>query len=327
MKGKIRVGLIGAGAIGQAHAQTVAASDRAVLAAVCDPALDRARACATTDSAIYESVDDMLAGTRIDAAIVAAPPNVHRELAELLAANGVHVLCEKPFATTVKDARAMLRASRRSGTILTMAAKFRFVDDVRQTRAAIDSGAIGDLMLLENTFTTALPMAERWNSDPNVSGGGVIIDNGTHSVDLFRYLAGPLQTVRAVEIERYQRLAVEDTAQLVARCATGAVAISDLSWTIDKRQPFYLRAHGSHGTVEIGWRESRIRTSTDADWRKFGDGYSKIAAFAGVFANFVAAIAGEEPVELSGADAIASVGAIEAAYRTMAKPGWAEVAA
>ncbi len=327
MRARLRVALVGAGAIGAAHARTVAASPDADLVAICDPALDRARALAPKGCAVYPSIEAMFAATGVDAAIVAAPPYAHRALSETLAAAGVHVLCEKPFALASKDARAMLRAAARAGTVMTMAAKFRFVEDVRRARAAVAAGAIGELRLIENRFTATVPMAQRWNSDPALSGGGVVIDNGTHAVDLFRYVAGPLQSVRAVEYARYQGLEVEDTAQIIARTQAGAVAVSDLSWTIDKRDPAYLRLHGSEGAIELGWRESRIRTAADADWRAFGPGYAKDAAFAGVFENFVRAVAGEAPAEVAGADALASVSAIEAAYRALARPGWAAVAA
>jgi predicted dehydrogenase len=324
--GRLRVALVGAGAIGRVHAQTVAASTTARLLAVCDPDERRARECAPSDAATFASVEAMLETVKIDAAIVAAPPYLHRSLSELLAVAGIHVLCEKPLAITTSDARSMFRTARAAGTLLTMAAKFRFVEDVRRARSIVVNGGIGETLLFENAFTCNTPMIGRWNSDPTISGGGVIIDNGTHAIDLFRYLAGPLSSVRAYEIRRFQGLAVEDTAVLEACCESGAVASSDLSWTIDKQLPYYLRVHGTSGSIDLGWSDSRLR-QRDNDWSSFGSGYSKMKSFGAVLENFVRAVRGEETPEVSEADALASVAAIEAAYRSMAERSWLGIAA
>jgi predicted dehydrogenase len=326
MRPPLRLALIGAGAIGRVHAETVADSSFARLVAICDPDEQRARACAPADTATFASVEAMLGSVALDAAIVATPPNLHCKLSHQLSNSGVHVLCEKPFAITSMEAESMLRAARRNGTVLTMAAKFRFVEDVRRARSIVANGGIGEPLLLENVFTCSTPMHQRWNSDPAISGGGVIIDNGTHAADLFRYIAGPLTSVRAHEIQRFQGLAVEDTAILEARCECGAVASSDLSWTIDKQRPYYLRVHGTSGAIELGWKASRLR-DRDGNWSTFGSGYSKTDAFAAVLENFARAIDGEQMPEVSASDALASVAAIEAAYRSMAQVAWMGIAA
>ncbi len=326
MKQPLRLALIGAGAIGRVHAQTVTDSSFAHLVAVCDPDEQQARACAPAGTPTFPSVEAMLGSIALDAAIVATPPNLHCAISEQLSSSGVHILCEKPLAITTLAARSMLRTARRNGIVLTMAAKFRFVEDVRRARSIVANGGIGEPLLLENVFTCSTPMHQRWNSDPAISGGGVIIDNGTHAVDLFRYIAGPLISVRAHEIQRFQGLAVEDTAILEARSECGAVASSDLSWTIDKQRPYYLRIHGTTGAIELGWKASRL-CDREGNWSIFGAGYSKSAAFVAVLENFVRAIHGEQMPEVSASDALASVAAIEAAYRSMTRVGWMGIAA
>ena len=134
---------------------------------------------------------------------------------------GVHVLCEKPLAISTEEAIRMADTAERCQVVFSMGSKFRFVADVQKAREIIDSGILGDIILYENTFAGFCDMSKRWNSQPAISGGGVLIDNGTHSVDILRYLLGNITELQVVEGRRIQNLPVEDTALLFAR--TGRV--------------------------------------------------------------------------------------------------------
>jgi predicted dehydrogenase len=267
----------------------------------------------------------MLSAIELEAAIVCTPPAMHEAVSQALLSRGVHVLCEKPLSTTVESATRMLECANANGTVLTMASKFRYVSDIRMAKALVDVRAIGELVFVENAFTSRIEMGSRWNADPAVSGGGVLIDNGTHAVDILRYFLGRLADVQIVEGRRIQGLPVEDTVRLFVRNDEGVMGTSDLSWTIDKEMSTYLRVYGSEGTILVGWKESKYRRSADADWTLFGRGYDKIQAFRSQIVNFCEAICGEADLLITPRDALASVETICAAYAALNRSRWESI--
>jgi predicted dehydrogenase len=257
--------------------------------------------------------------------VIATPPSTHPEIAVHFLEKKVHVLCEKPFCIDGASARRMVDASRKSGATLTMASKFRYVEDCVKARSIVASGILGDVVLFENSFTAYVDMTKRWNSDPKLSGGGVLIDNGTHSIDIMRYFLGPITEVQVVEGKRIQGLPVEDTVHVFARSAGGAMGSIDLSWSINKELDRYISLHGSKGTIVVGWKESKYRPSSSRDWVVFGKGYDKFQAFRSQIDNFTGSIHGRESLLITPEDALASVEVIEAAHRSLGQNAWVPV--
>ena len=323
----MRFGIVGAGSIAQTYASAFADSAEARLVAVCDVRQVAARAMADANNCrSYSDVDQMCQEAGPQAVVVCTPPATHPAMCEHLMECGCHVLCEKPLATDSASALRLLAAAEQTGVHFTMASKFRYVDDVIKARALITSGLPGDVVLFENCFTGTVDMSTRWNSDPRISGGGVLIDNGTHSVDIMRYLFGPVVELQVVEGKRIQRLPVEDTVRMFVRTADEVLGNIDLSWSVSKEQPTYISIYGSHGTILIGWRKSQYRRPGDNEWTVFGSGYNKLQAFRSQINNFTRAIRGEEDLLITPGDALASVQVIETAYRALDTHRWAPVA-
>jgi predicted dehydrogenase len=219
----------------------------------------------------------------------------------------------------------MVEAARTAGVKLTMASKFRYVEDVIRAKSIVTSGILGEIVLFENAFTSRVDMASRWNSDSNISGGGVLIDNGTHSVDLMRYFLGPLAEVQVVEGKRVQGLPVEDTVRIFVKSTSGIMGTIDLSWSINKELDSYINIYGSHGTVFVGWKQSMYRQVSSNDWIVFGNGYDKVQAFRNQITNFCKAILGEEALLIKAEDALASVEVIEATYAALRQNQWTSI--
>ena len=317
MAGILRFGLVGAGVIAQSHVAALRSLPDVELVGVADVREAAARALAEECGCpAHPDPTSLAQATRLDAVLVCTPPASHPDVTIGLLDREIAVLCEKPLAIDSASAEAMCEAAARSGALFAMASKFRYVDDVVRAKSLIASGVVGDVALFENAFTGRVDMSQRWNADARVAGGGVLIDNGTHAVDLLRYFLGPIDAVQAVEGKRLQALPVEDTAQLFVRSRDGVMGTIDLSWSVDKRLDDFLRIHGSEGTLRVGWQGSYYARH-GAPWVRFGDGYDKLRAFAGQLRNFAAALRGEEALRVTPEDGLASVRVIEAAYRSL----------
>ena len=323
---KIRFGLVGAGGIAQAYAQAFRETNLAHLVAIADVRTEAAEAIAqTVNGKAYSTHREMIDAHELDAVIVCTPPVSHPDICCDIAEQGINVLCEKPLAITSADARRMFETAEVNGVKLTMASKFRYAEDVVRAKALVSSGILGDIILFENVFTSRVDMANRWNSKPAISGGGVLIDNGTHSVDIMRYLFGPVAELQVVEGKRVQNLEVEDTVRMLVKTTGGVIGNIDLSWSMNKEQSTFLSIYGSQGTVLVGWKESKYRRSNDTEWIVFGQGYNKFQAFRGQIDNFSRAIKGDDKMLVSPEDALASVEVIEAAYESLNNSQWQPV--
>lgn len=322
----LRFALVGTGGIAQTYAQAFQTSNCCELVAVADINQDSARAFAEPFGAkSFSDYKTLAENSEFDAVIISTPPNTHPEIAMYFMNRQKHVLCEKPLCLSVAEAREMIETAEKTGVVFTMATKFRYCEDVVKAKSIIASGVLGEVVQFENAFTAKVDMSKRWNSDKQIAGGGVLIDNGTHSVDIIRYFLGAIEEVLAVETSGTQNLSVDENVKLLARTANNVVAGVDLTWGINKELPNFISVYGTNGTLHIGWRESRYKLNSSPDWTVFGKGYDKIQAFRSKIENFRNAISGKEELLIKPADALASVEVIEAAYKSLNQNLWQKV--
>ncbi|MDD5541812.1 MAG: Gfo/Idh/MocA family oxidoreductase [Acidobacteriia bacterium] len=323
MNSKIRFGMVGTGRIAHAYAEAFRSSEVAELVAVADTREDAVRAFAEeTRCQGYTRYEDLAKHPSLEAVVVCTPPVSHPEISTHFLERRVHVMCEKPVSIDIPSAKQMIETADRAGVLLTMASKFRYVSDVVQAKSIVASGVLGDIVQFENCFCAHVDMARRWNSDPAISGGGVLIDNGTHSVDILRYFLGPIAEINVVEGIREQNLQTEETVYVLTHNVNGVIGMLDLSWTISKSQASYIRVFGTQGSLSVGWTESRYRYNSSRHWFTFGSGYDKIQALRSQVENFARAIRGEEKLLVTSEDILASVEVIIAAYVSLRQKRW-----
>lgn len=193
--GKLRLGFVGCGSIANyKHFPSLGMyDDVAEMAAFCDIILPRAKAAArqygTDDAKVYEDYRELLADPEIDAVYVLTPNAVHCEITVAALDAGKHVLCEKPMATTAKEAKEMVAARDRNGKMLTVGYQYRHFDVNKTAKAVVDAGYLGDIYYAEavNMRRRGVPT---WGvfTDKEKQGGGALIDIGTHSLDLVLWM-------------------------------------------------------------------------------------------------------------------------------------------
>lgn len=163
-------------------------------AAVAVISRDRARAEAFAAEhgipAAYDRIEDALADRRVDALWVATPHHLHRAAVEAAAAARKHVLCEKPLATTVEDARAMVYACRQAGVALGTGFHLRHHPLHREVRRLVAAGVLGEVLSVEGEWSLETPGTggPAWRRDPLMSGGGIGTGTGVHVIDLMRFV-------------------------------------------------------------------------------------------------------------------------------------------
>lgn len=289
------------------------------LAAVIDINPEAAKAFSNSFScASYASVDEFLDSGRLtDCAVVCTHPSDHTDTTCKLLKNRIHVLCESPFALSSDAARRMFEVAQTFGATLMMGSKFRFVSDIIQAKGLIQAGILGHILEFEGDFREIVDMSNRWNVQPEISGGGVLIDRGSLIIDVVRYLFGTIQAIRVEEGRRVQSKDVEDTVRLELSTDAGILGTLHLSWSLKNSGDDYFRIYGTQGNMCIGWKRSIYRPNGAVDWINFGEGFSTQKSVKLQMAHFIDVVSGEEAPEITAEESIEAVRVIEYGYQSL----------
>jgi predicted dehydrogenase len=322
----IRFGIIGAGRIAEAYASAFQKTRNARLTCIADVHPASLESMASKWGCVpFDSHTALVKSGLVDAVIVSTPPVTHDPICLHFLNEKIPVLCEKPVSLSPESARFIRKRAAENKTLFAMASKFRYAEDVVRARNIVASDILGQIVLFENTFMSYVDMSARWNANPQVSGGGVLIDNGTHSVDIMRYFLGSLSSIHVVSGIRLQNLPVEDTVHATVRAESGAIGRVDLSWSINKQCDDYIAIYGTKGTLRVGWKGSFYRQEGSPNWVQFGKGYDKVQSFRDQIENFSASVQGLQTMNIDATDAVASVDVIRAGYQALESESWVSI--
>ena len=251
----MRFGLIGTGSIGYIRAQALDAMRDCDLSAVADADKESARALASSFSKkiyVFDDYRQMLASDSVDAIIVSTPPQFHEEITVSALEAGKHVLCEKPLANSVDACRRMVETSRRTGKTLATGFNHRYFPAIQFIKRTLDSGQIGELDHIR-AFAGHTGLSEfksPWMYDKQIMGGGTLMDNGIHVIDLTRYLLGEVDEITGIATCNVWKLdGAEDNGFALMRSSQGKNAVLHSTWTEWKGYRFHIEAYGDKGML------------------------------------------------------------------------------
>ncbi|MEO8371204.1 MAG: Gfo/Idh/MocA family oxidoreductase [Candidatus Solibacter sp.] len=246
----MRAAVAGCGLIGRKRAASLPPGTVAVC---CDP--DGARASQLAASFGAEASTDWREAVTRDDIDVVFVATVHDQLARVAAAAvsaGKHVLIEKPGACRASELDAVAEAARRTGALVRIGFNHRYHRAFRKAREIFESGALGDMMFIRGRYGHGgrLGYDREWRADPARSGGGELIDQGAHLIDLARWFLGDFPNVRGSAPTYFWDMPVEDNGFLLLETAHRQVAFLHASWT-EWKNLFSFEISGRVGKLEI----------------------------------------------------------------------------
>ncbi|MEO1668765.1 MAG: Gfo/Idh/MocA family oxidoreductase [Chloroflexota bacterium] len=282
----------------------------------------REKFAAQFNSPAFDTYEALLA-EKPDGVIICNENNNHRAVVEMAAAAGVHILCEKPIATTIPDAEAMIATCDRAGVNLMIAFPMRFSAVAAQMKAAIDRGDMGTLYCANTTNQGENPDYHRtWFSDPQLAGGGAVMDHTVHVVDMMRWFTGaePVEVYAEVDnLFPQGRLNIDTAGLLMMTFSNGMFISLDTSWS---RPGFYP----TWGNVKIDWIAERGVLRNDYFNQKLtvyeGSAQRPLWHYWGSDSNlamigeFVASIREQRPPLITGEDGLQALRVVHAAYES-----------
>ncbi len=254
MTNEIGFGVVGGGMIGAVQTAAIQQISGARLRAVCGRDAQR-----TTDFAArfgasgYTSYEEFLKHPGLHVVNICTPSGTHAELGIQAAEAGKHVLVEKPIETTPEKADTLIAACDKAGVKLGVIFQSRFLPAVQRIKQAIDEGRLGKLMIGDafvKWYRAPEYYADSWHGTLALDGGGALINQAIHTVDLLRWMMGPVETAFAMKAAlRYPHIEAEDTLAGTVRFQNGALGLIQATTSAKPGFKRRLEISGERGTI------------------------------------------------------------------------------
>jgi predicted dehydrogenase len=254
----INFGIVGCGIIGNTHAQSLRAlPDVAALAACCDEVPGRAEEFAAKYGGIaaYTSLDEMLAHPGLDCICVCTPSGMHAEAILAAADKGINSIVEKPMDITKEHLDAIVNAAETKGVKVGCIFQRRAWDIVNRIKDAVQGGELGKMVLGDAQMMWYRSQeyydSGAWRGTYEMDGGGALMNQGIHGIDLLQYIMGPIHSVKAYADTLTHRIDVEDTLTAVIRYKNGALGTLVVTTCANPGYPMRHAFMGEKGTIVL----------------------------------------------------------------------------
>jgi predicted dehydrogenase len=284
---------------------------------ICDDDAARAQAVAAQLGVPALAEDELL--DLADGVIITTENSCHLEKTRKAAAAGVHILCEKPLASTLADGREMIAVCRAANVQLMQAFPCRYGPAFEEALRMARAGELGDILALKGANRGRNPGG--WFVEPELSGGGATIDHTVHIADVIRALTGDEFATVYCEQDRFfnPELRCDDAGLITMTLKGGAFATLDCSWSRPPHYPVWgdatLYIVGTGGNADIDLFVERVDVYRNEDRSYTWDAYG-YAPDLGLVADFARCVATGEPVPITGEDGLRALEVAVAAYQS-----------
>lgn len=344
MSGKLKIGVIGVGAIGNVHLDAYNAnSDTAEVVSICDIDAEKLQAVGDKRNIQNRYLDyrDLLK-TDVDAVSICVWNNVHKEIAVAALQAGKHVLLEKPMAMNESEVREIIAAEKKSGKVLQVGMVWRQNKDAQQVRKMVEDGLLGDIYHIRGILTRrrGIPGLGGWFTTKSRSGGGPLIDIGVHWFDISMYLSGQWNptSVSAMTYHNFTKdmksykyvnmwagppkydgvCDVEDYAAGLLRFGSKATMSFEISWAGNTEEECFIELVGTKGGVKVlNGQPLKLRTEFNGQVADILPQYTcKDEGFARQKRLFIEACRGEGKPAATSAEGLTVIKVIDAVYES-----------
>lgn len=292
MTNKIGFGVIGCGRMGIRRAKRVVEHANSELICVADVEKEKAKATGKEFGVDYYTDFINITNRKdIDCIIISVPNKFHAKITINALTKGKHVLCEKPLARNPEEATRMVEAGLENNVYLKTSSNLRYFPSVQKAKELLDNHVIGDLLFIRGWIgNSGWQLNDSWFSNPDMSGGGTLLDNGSHLLDIYRWFLGEVTECTGYVTKMYHQIdrSLEDNAFGTFKFINGAHAFIQSSWTewadymymeiygtegyirVDDRIPICKVTHGKKGGEEIVYDYSKLPPqSYDIEFREY----------------------------------------------------------
>ena len=251
----LKFAIYGCGVIAKTHAEALSEADGAVLYGCADYVPSAAEAFAKNHSIkFYSDFDSLLTSDEIDAVCICTPSGTHAPLAVKALMAGKNVVLEKPMSITVSGCGEIIAAAEKSGAKIMVISQMRTFPDIIKAKEIIDSGALGKIILAELTmpyYRDPSYYRGSWRGTKAMDGGGALMNQGIHGVDVILHLLGEVRNVQSVVRTLHHDIEVEDAAVASVEFASGALGVITASTATHPGFDREIKIYGTRGALEL----------------------------------------------------------------------------
>ncbi|HLR24318.1 MAG TPA: Gfo/Idh/MocA family oxidoreductase [Fodinibius sp.] len=333
-KGQLKFGIVGCGMISGTHARAIADSETGMLTAAHSRTEANLRSFGEKfDVEPYTDYEQFLAEADIDGVVICTPTGTHLDYGKQAAEAGKHLIVEKPIEVTLERGQQLIDSCRSSNVKLAVIYQNRFIDDVQRMKFLLDSGDLGHIVMVDASVKWFRDQhyysSADWRGTLALDGGGAVINQAVHTVDLMLWLCGEVESVQAYKgTLTHQNMEGEDNAVAVMRFRNGALGVFRASTSTIPAQNRKIEVHAEHGTATL---DGGMFTVSYGGTQEFGkvvgskeSGTGAADPMEGItmdnhrkqYEQILSALLNDDQPAVSGADSLKSLAFVRALYQS-----------